>query len=434
MFEHLEILNPKRTTGVPCGQASWYPYYPGFSYTFAQKLIASTQLKTNGCIIDPWNGSGTTTAAASVLGYNTKGFDLNPVMVITAKARILSRRERSRLWSIAAEMIDKAKCNEFHDLIDGSDPLIEWFIPQSSSCLRGIENSIQLLLVDTKYQRLPDQNYIDNLSNIAAFFYLALFRTVRKTLKRFFPTNPTWIKKPKDNSVRLRPDLRTLLSMFETEIHAMINAIHDNTIDCRTHNGEVYIKVASSDSLPLEDKSVDLVLTSPPYCTRIDYAVATMSELAILGYSSDGSFRKLRGQLIGTSTLSDASPLPLPDWGPTCNKFLNQLEQHKSKASKSYYYKNHVQYFDAIFRSVGEMHRSLANKGLGVIVIQDSFYKEVHNDLPRVFIEMASAYGLDLGRREDFCILRTMARINPRVRKYRQEVGATESVLCFIKN
>ena len=37
-------------------------------------------------ILDPWNGSGTTTYAASQLGYTSRGLDLNPVMNIVARA------------------------------------------------------------------------------------------------------------------------------------------------------------------------------------------------------------------------------------------------------------------------------------------------------------------------------------------------------------
>jgi len=433
MFKHLLIQNPKRENRPSKGRATWYPYYAGFSFDFAHSLIASTEFKTNACIVDPWNGSGTTTAAAVLLGYCTQGFDLNPVMVIAAKARMLNKREKSSLWPIAADIINKARHGEFRERVDDEDPLTVWFVPNSTAYIREIEKTIQLLLVDTRYQLLAYRDSINFLSDIAAFFYLALFRAIRKILKKFFVTNPTWIKKPTMNSARLRTKHETLLQYFEVEVKTMIAALDDILIDGSNHASQTSIKVASSDALPLKDKSANMVLTSPPYCTRIDYAVATMSELAILGYVAEEGFQDLRRKLIGSATVPAVNPSQLKEWGPTCNAFLNKMLRHNSKASKSYYYKNHAQYFNAIFKSIGELHRSLADKGLCVIVVQDSFYKDVHNDLPRVFIEMASAYGLELGRREDFSMMRTMAGINPAVRKYRKDVSATESVLCFKK-
>jgi hypothetical protein len=46
---------------------------------------------------------------------------------------------------------------------------------------------------------------------------------------------------------------------------------------------------------------------------------------------------------------------------------------------------------------------------------------------------MAEIKGFKLARREDFELSRSMARINPRARKYRQSPTGVESVLCFSK-
>ena len=125
-------------------------------------------------------------------------------------------------------------------------------------------------------------------------------------------------------------------------------------------------------------------------------------------------------------------PEPSLAWGTTCNTFLEQLVHHKSKASKSYYYKNHIQYFDAIYRSLAELHRILIPHGRCILVVQDSYYKDIHNDLPQIFIEMAGANGLQLAHRVDFGLTRTMASIHPMVRRYRKDFSAIESVLCFV--
>jgi DNA modification methylase len=65
----------------------------GFSYDFAYKLIESAKLPKGAVVMADWNGSGTTTAAAAALNHHSYGFDLNPVMVVVAKARLLSTIE-----------------------------------------------------------------------------------------------------------------------------------------------------------------------------------------------------------------------------------------------------------------------------------------------------------------------------------------------------
>ena len=73
--------------------------------------------------------------------------------------------------------------------------------------------------------------------------------------------------------------------------------------------------MASSENLPVRRGVIDFVLSSPPYCTRIDYGVATSAELAVLGYPVDTRLRELRGRLIGTPTIHAETPDPTASWG-----------------------------------------------------------------------------------------------------------------------
>jgi SAM-dependent methyltransferase len=195
--------------------------------------------------------------------------------------------------------------------------------------------------------------------------------------------------------------------------------------------GQKVIRVASSEQIPLLNDAVDCVLASPPYCTRIDYAVATSPELALLGYSLDNEFDGLRRQLIGTSTVPRTAPKTSKEMGTTCLHFLDALSQHTSKASSTYYFKNHVQYFHSIGTSLSEIARVLKPGGSCVLVVQDSYYKDIHNDLPAIVAEMAEFQSLRLRERRDFELTRTLAGVNPGAKEYRTSFSAVESVLTF---
>jgi hypothetical protein len=195
----------------------------------------------------------------------------------------------------------------------------------------------------------------------------------------------------------------------------------------------VSICIGSSTSLPIPSGSIDLVISSPPYCTRIDYAVSTSIELAILQYQSD-RYELLRRRLIGTSTVPREAGEVQEKWGETCRNFLLQIHTHKSKASNTYYYKNHVQYFGLLYDSIKEISRTLKPDAYCVLVAQDSYYKEIHNDLPQIISDMAVSVGLSLRDSTNFRLARTLAGVNPGARKYRQDFEATERVQCFRKN
>jgi len=91
---------PKRTADSAAPDAASYSYYAGYSLSFAERLIQHLPFDTDPIILDPWNGSGTTTFAAAKNGFRSHGCDLNPVMVIVAKARLLHKSTAPSLHPI----------------------------------------------------------------------------------------------------------------------------------------------------------------------------------------------------------------------------------------------------------------------------------------------------------------------------------------------
>jgi hypothetical protein len=194
------------------------------------------------------------------------------------------------------------------------------------------------------------------------------------------------------------------------------------------------IRVASSEKLPVPQGTIDFVLSSPPYCTRIDYGIATLPELAVIGFEVNRRLGELRARLIGTPTVHADIPEPSTSWGNTCVELLERIRDHRSKAAKAYYYKTYIQYFAAMARSFSEVSRCLRRRATCVLVVQDSYFKDMRIDLATIFAEMAEGASLQLRRQADFPISRTFGSVNSGSRNYRTASSATESVLCFVKD
>jgi hypothetical protein len=430
MMASSKLPNPKIGVSKLSGKASWYPYYAGFSSEFARAILAGLELPSRSRVLDPWNGSGTTTEAALNLGLDCVGYDLNPAMVVISKARLLSERTKPSLVPLAREIL--AKSLKLPILRDTNDPLTTWLHPATASAFRRLERSVLSHLVSGDIQVPIGTDGIAKLSDIAAFYYTALFRTLRSRLKPFFSTNPTWIKCPK-GPARAKMSGKILDKHFMETVQRMAESLPDGfSVQADTRSS---ISFASSEAMPLSASSVDCVLTSPPYCTRIDYAVATRPELAVLGFGVNPahSFRELRESLTGTTTVSPTLTPPEPSWGSACTRFLEAVRQHPSKASGTYYYKQHLQYFHSIYTSLSELSRVVKADGACTIVVQDSHYKELHNPLPEIFFEMATSLGFTPTGRSDFPCSRNFARLNPHARKYRANACAVESVLTFTR-
>jgi hypothetical protein len=297
--------------------------------------------------------------------------------------------------------------------------------------MRQLEGQINRTLVSSSgYASLVDARKVNEVSSLAAFFYVCLFRAIRRLLSDFVPTNPTWVKKPESAQARKNPSAETISAAFKAEVDLGSCALQARKFMPPFEDDFASVSLASSEELPVEKASVDFTLSSPPYCTRLDYAVATALELALLRFSND-AFDSLRRRLMGTSTVEAASPAPLMTWGATCFRFLETAYSHDSKASSGYYFKSHLQYFASLYDSLDELARVLKPRSHCVLVIQDSHYKEIHNNVPRIAVEMAEGLGFQLRRQVNFPTERSMVVRNTRARKYLEKRRVTESVICL---
>lgn len=429
--ENIRILNPKLYKDLRTKQEDRiYPYYAGFSLSFAHELLSSMELRPDSTIFDPWNGSGTTTHSALELGHHAIGFDLNPAMVVVAKARMLSPLDYPSLLAIANSLVEQASTDPICDEVGLTDPLEAWLLPSSASSIRALERRVNRTLISTdQYVPIHDNAAIDRLSPLAAFFYVCLFRTTRRLLESFIPSNPTWVKVPKSKNERKRPIRSVIFETFLKEAKDLISAGSAVLLPAGQELNAA-LRIGNAERIDLKSNSVDAVVSSPPYCTRIDYAVSTALELAVLGYGKS-EFEGLRRSLTGTSTVERTIGEIHDAWGPLCLNFLEKMKVHPSIASAGYYFKNHVQYFRSISFSINEIARVLRPNGLCFLVAQDSYYKDIHNDVPAIISEMAGSAGLQLVRRVDFSTSQSMAKVNLKSKQYVSRRSATESVLCF---
>lgn len=426
----LPVRSPKLTAKSRSGRGAWYSYYAGFSPGFVQDVLTGQGSSSSSLILDPWNGAGTTTGVATELGCSSWGIDINPAMVIVAKARLLGSVAHASEAILAKHIA--AKAATYKSSLLQEEPLGSWFCAQSGDAIRNIERAIQHYLIAPPYNPLVRSNSLSEVSALAAFFYVALFRAVRRLLHPFQTSNPTWMKVPSSGKLRLRPSLSDVSDEFENQVAAM-SRTSDSLISSGQHDETTLATIECGDSRQLNRSAatVDGVLGSPPYCTRLDYAIATRPELAVMGYDAE-AIKALRDRMIGTATITKTTPSARPGWGTACNSFLERVENHKSRASDSYYRKNHLQYFDGLYRSLSEIDRVMRPGSPCVLVVQDSYYKEVHNDLPLMVEEMAQSFDWSLQRRYDVAVS-SLASVQAHAKSYRTASPANESVLWFAK-
>ncbi|MFD2386591.1 hypothetical protein [Enterococcus rivorum] len=256
-----------------------YRYYAGFSTSFVSEILSGYNLD-NLALLDPWNGSGTTSRVACQLGVKkVYGFDINPIMSVIASGELAEYDENTKL--------DLKQRNYLMNRDILQDPLEQWFTKTSVKNIRNTELNIRnaVLLEESAYEVnylaiFPDFYELLILNHKLAYTYLVLFEVVKKLTEKFKSTNPTWIKIAKSPNEKIKITQNEFQKLFLSELEAKNGILEKKT---RNLKKEVQLGVSDSRTLPLEDESIDLTITSPPYCTRIDYAVATRVELAVWG-------------------------------------------------------------------------------------------------------------------------------------------------------
>jgi hypothetical protein len=262
------------------------------------------------------------------------------------------------------------------------------------------------------------------VSPLAAFFYCALFTMVRQLTVPFRTTNPTWVRTAQDREALIDASWSDIDLHFNRDIQRLASRLTlsppQADLPCTLYEG-------SAENLAL-DNPADLVVTSPPYCTRIDYVVATKPELAIMANTQD-DLARLRLLMLGTPLTKDADA-SASDWGDTASTFMQRVTRHKSKAASTYYYRYYGAYMNRLWASLQAIDNSTRPEGTLAVVVQDSYFKEVHLDLPQIVAEMGDALSRPHSR-INFPVATTKAAMHPGSRAYRTSFTAIESLVVL---
>jgi DNA modification methylase len=392
-------LSPKRPAVETAGLADVFPYYAGFSFEWACHQLAQhkTELHIGGTVLDPWNGSGTTTLAAQSLGLNAIGLDLNPVANVIAKLRA---QEYSQV-----EEIKRPKSTTGPSVDD--DPLAAWLAEPTIRRIR-------------QWAKVGD----DIGGPTQDLLTVSLFRAIREATKRFEGSNPTWVKRAKAVSETVSIPNEELDTIIERHIGFVSSRVRS-----KSSPRQPCVVTADSRNMPIATDSVDIVVTSPPYLTRIDYAVAYSRELALLGINIS-SDRSLRAGLMGTTLIRRQAEHTVA-FGESASHLLSLIQKHDSKASSGYYLRQARQYLTDLASGLDEITRVCRNSATVHLVVQDSFYKDVHVPLADICIDEAAMRGWVLRNEpERFPVRRTLTSLNKSAQIYKKG-DVSESVLTF---
>ncbi|EOH3166419.1 DNA methyltransferase [Serratia marcescens] len=410
------ISSAKRGKNERQGLHMWHPYYAGYSESFVLSVLKSEKLAQNAVVLDPWMGSGTTGLVCQKQNVNCIGADINPIM---------SRFAAAKNHMIIAEL----NANGLVIL----DDILTRYIVSSRRLAKKIKNSHIAIAHLKKIFESISSHFVEEtpsleMDSLASFYYGVLFFTSRKSLDINSGSNPTWVIDKELENKLINVDL---IGDFKSNFILMRQQLNDYFYGVDTKSN---YKVLNADckALPIGDEEIDMVITSPPYLTRIDYAASTKFELQ-LTFGQEG-YESIRKSSMGTTTVPRVADPFNPQWGEICSGVLEQVVAHTSRASDTYYIKNKLRYFSDAYSALREIYRVLKCNSSAYLVLQNSYYKEIEIPLYDIYCEMACNIGYTSSEVVKEEKLRTsLGQINPKSSFYLKDKIYYEKIIKVTK-
>ena len=310
--DYFQIIQKNRTRSVNQYLTHWiYPYKGKFHPQMIRALLNVIGLEPGETVLDPFIGSGTTAVEAQLLGINCIGIDISPLCVLQSKV----------------------KTESIEVLLE----ILEW--------KEEITKRIKPSLFNLEGKTLNDTvNSIEN-ERVRDFYKMAKLVAISDNARRG----------------------KELSNAFLKNLEVMISSVGDYAKVVKSLNlvlGKLNIRTGDSTALPLDDVSIDGIITSPPYSIALDYVANDAHALKELGYN----LPEIREEFIGVR-----------------GKGQTRIELYNSDMRKS----------------LGEMHRVLKPNKYAVIVIGNATYLGQEVKTVEVTIDYAEKIGFRLVKNID---------------------------------
>ncbi|MEM1990307.1 MAG: DNA methyltransferase, partial [Candidatus Bathyarchaeia archaeon] len=210
--DYFYIVQKNRTNSVNQYLTHWiYPYKGKFHPQMVRALLNIIRLEPGDTVLDPFVGSGTTALEAQLLGINCIGIDISPLCVLQSKVKTES-------LSVLPLILEQRK--EIMKEIGASSSL-------AKKSIDDIINSI-------------------SHEKVKNFYMIAKLAAISDNVRRG----------------------REFSAAFLRNVELMISSVLDYVDIIEKLNlriGNVDIKIGDARALPLENESIDGIITSPPY-------------------------------------------------------------------------------------------------------------------------------------------------------------------------
>lgn len=208
-----------------------FPYRGKFHPQMIKAILNILGIKKGDVVLDPMCGSGTLNVEAALMGIDSIGIEKSPFCVLMSTVKY-------NALNASIDQLAKAKQNQTSNFM----------ILQSSKT------------VPNRFRNVKSANMAQPLTLLAFLDAMGYSRRCSKNIDTLYPIVLTRYIEQTKSFTHIRKKLNLTV-------------------------GDAHFKIGDAKKLPLENNSVDAIVTSPPYSFAIDYAENDKPQLEYLGYT-----------------------------------------------------------------------------------------------------------------------------------------------------
>lgn len=328
--------------------------------------------KQNASILDPFCGSGTTNVEARLHKRNSYAIDVDPIALLLTKVKTTPLDEKE-LYKAKNQLVRAIYSNEKANIPDFPNRNY-WFksdvlqdLGVITSCIQSIDN--------------PD---------IRGFFLVCL----SAILKEVSNADPKFLYALAiSRKMRERANWNRKIDAKKTFVEKVNELTPKMMLFSKTCPEGYFVRIIGKDAkeIDLPSESVDLAMTSPPYCNAVDYPRAHQLQIYWFGLWK-GRLSELKRAYIGTEQVLAKEYAKLKHYGnPRLDEILEDIYQVDRKRSYIIY-----KYFMDMKMNFLEVKRVLKLGGHYVVAVADNIVRKVPVPTHTILMDIAQEVGFSI--------------------------------------
>ena len=378
----------------------WYRFVLSFPPHLVQRYLTRFGANSTSQVLDPFCGTGTTVVECKKLGIPSVGVEAIPILKFASSVKLDWEIDPKCLLEHACDVAELATKKIKSEGIEGIHDL-----PLFNNTLRGLDEDVQKLLLKNSISPLP------------------LHKTL--ILKEIIQqrSNPKFINHERlalakalvngISNLRFGPEIgvgsaKSDAPVIEIWLDGMKAIANDLKILQMKDYARAVVHQADSRHLStvLEEKSIDIVITSPPYPNEKDYTRTTRLESVILGFLDDRQgLRSLKDALLRSNTRGvykdDTDDLLVADH-EEIQKIAESIENRRIELGKTsgferLYARLTKLYFGGMYRHLADLrHRLRPGAQLAYVVGDQASYLRIMIRTGQLIADIAQSLGYEV--------------------------------------